>query len=219
MRVGRTVAGIALLAVAAILLALGTWTLLSFGTNGIRSSETRVLSGSPAGRAVVADLLSVSGGFPAAERIGTTSIAVASADGFPLFLGLAPREAVNGFLTGVAHDAATQDGTRWELRPVAGDAEPAPPTQQPLWTRQAQGSNPSVAFDDRPITLVVMNADARAGVTAALTVSYRSSAVTPIAIASVAVGAVLLAAGGYLLLRAARSPAAAVDDPPEGVAA
>jgi hypothetical protein len=89
--------------------------------------------------------------------------------GEPLFVGVGPAQQVTSYLAGSAYTTVTDINFgpfRLETRQSTGSAKPARPADQSFWVVQASGPSPSLTW---PIAsgeyrLVVMNADASAGV-------------------------------------------------------
>jgi hypothetical protein len=89
--------------------------------------------------------------------------------GGPLFVGVGPAQQVTTYLAGSAYATVTDVNFgpfRLDTRQSTGNAKPARPADQSFWVAQASGPSPSLTW---PIAsgdyrLVVMNADASAGV-------------------------------------------------------
>lgn len=87
----------------------------------------------------------------------------------PLFVGVGPAQQVTSYLAGSAYATVTDVNFgpfRLHTRQSTGSAKPARPGDQSFWVAQASGPSPSLTW---PIAsgdyrLVVMNADASAGV-------------------------------------------------------
>jgi hypothetical protein len=84
----------------------------------------------------------------------------------PLFIGLAPTEDVRAYLGDVRHDTV-EDLVRPDYRTTEGGAPSSPPAAQDFWTESSSGAGEqTVVWEPREgdWTVVVMNADATAGV-------------------------------------------------------
>jgi hypothetical protein len=128
----------------------------------------------------------------------------------PLFVGIAPTAAADGYLDGVAVASLENldlrwDGgasNRWTTVEHAGGAPATAPTEAGIWTASSSGPGTRV-LTWRPTagdwTLVVMRADGGAGVAA----DVRAGATLPglpwIAASVLGVGVVLLVIGGLLV--------------------
>ena len=151
--------------------------------------------------ALVSDAVGLgSGGVDATVRIR-----VAATGGGPVFVGVAPAAAVDGYLSGVAYDELVDvrlSPFRASLVPTDGDQAPVRPADRPVWTVSATG--PGERTIDVPVSaggqrLVVMNADASEGVEVTAAVSLRAPFLRSLAIGLLVAGAVVAPAGGVLL--------------------
>ncbi len=89
--------------------------------------------------------------------------------GEPLFVGVGPAQQVTSYLAGSAYATVTDVNFgpfSLETRQSAGNATPARPADQSFWVAQASGASPSLTWRiaNGQYRLVVMNADASAGV-------------------------------------------------------
>jgi len=134
------------------------------------------------------------------DVLGTVRIRATSTDpAKALFIGVAPQAAAAAYLAGVDHQVVTNWATGHARNEVARGAAPATaPTAARIWTAQASGPG-TQALTWRPTgghwVVVVMNADARAGVS----VTADAGATVP-DLGWIAVG--LFVVGGVLLLAA-----------------
>jgi hypothetical protein len=94
-----------------------------------------------------------------------------------VFVGVADTADVSAYLDGVAHAEATEvayPGGDLGLRRVAGTEEPTPPEDEGFWTSSITGDGELTwALDEGDWSVVVMNADASAGVDVAGTATAR----------------------------------------------
>lgn len=127
-----------------------------------------------------------------------------------LFMGIAPADAVAGYLDGVAHDEiaewdASGDGsldyvvyTRNE-----GATDPAAPVTEDFWVASASGSGEQTldwTIESGEWALVIMNADGSPGVSADVRLGVATlSILFPIGLASLVVGLVALISGGRMV--------------------
>lgn len=138
------------------------------------------------------------------DLIGDLRIRVTSSDtSKPLFIGVAPADAVTAYLNGTAY-SAIDDPTGNTDRYVehAGVAPATAPAAAGIWTAQTTGTGPqslSWAARDGDWIVVVMNADASAGITVQADAGATVPAVEWIEIGLFTAGIVLLA-GAVLLV-------------------
>jgi len=163
----------------------------------------------------VPDFVSDSGG------LGQVRLRAVSEDaGTPLFVGIAPRADVDRYLTGVGNDEVRDfevDPFRVDYRQHAGGPPGTSPGDQPFWTVSNAGTGSrELEWDIAPgeWAVVVMNADASAGVDATVDVGASVPALTPVGIGFLVVGGAVLVTGGVVIAVAAtrrrRSPYTAV---------
>lgn len=132
-----------------------------------------------------------------------------TARGDDLFIGIAPTADVDRYLRGLAHDEVVgglfEPGSV-ELTTSPGELTAAPPATQSFWV--ASGDS-TVQWDVEPGTwsAVVMRADGSAGVNATIGAQVRISWLGPLAVGTTIGGAVLLAAGVWMIVAAAASTA------------
>jgi hypothetical protein len=102
------------------------------------------------------------------RRLGRVKLRVGSADA--MFVGIAPTRAVDRYLSGVEHEVLgdlTQGDRDTSVR--VGTATPAPPAAVPIWVASAAGSGRrelNWKVHEGDWSLVLMNRDGGAGVTA-----------------------------------------------------
>ena len=126
-----------------------------------------------------------------------------------LFIGIAPAEAVAGYLDGVAHDEITDWDSRVDdIVDVVytrndGTTDPAAPRTQGFWVVSVSGSgeqNLDWTIETGEWALVVMNADGSPEVSADVRFGVRNpSANIPIGLTSLIVGLVALIGGGKMV--------------------
>ena len=137
------------------------------------------------------------------QRYGTVRVRVTSPDGSPLFVGVAPQSAVDGWLGAVAHDQVSDLAggpvtyTRHPGRPQAGS-----PTQQTFWAASRAGTGTIEVqwpIQDGNWAFVVTRADGTPGVQARVDVGASIPSLTGVAVGLLVSGLVLLALGIVLI--------------------
>ncbi|AHD20091.1 membrane protein [Rhodococcus pyridinivorans SB3094] len=126
-----------------------------------------------------------------------------------VFVGIAPVGEVEAYLSGVAHTVVTD--LRFEpfevtYRDVPGGDTPAAPYAQQFWVASAEGTGTQqVEWDlrDGTWTVVVMNADASAGIGVDVRAGIHIDLLGPAVLALLILGLVLLAVGVPLLFAGA----------------
>ena len=140
-----------------------------------------------------------------------------SMNGKPLFIGVAPAADVAAYLSGVAHDEVVDvhmDGWKGplskEYRTSPGGPPAGPPAAQPFWTAKTTGTKVSLTWpaSEGTWSIVVMNADASAGVAADLGLGVKVNFLGWVALGLLVAGSVLLLAGVAMMFFGFRSPRA-----------
>ena len=126
-----------------------------------------------------------------------------------LFLGIAPADAVAGYLDGVAHDEITDwdcrqdDITEVVYASQEGTTDPAAPGTEGFWVASVSGSGEQIldwTIEGGEWAVVIMNADGSPGVSADVRFGVLApSGLVPLGWASLAVGLVALIGGGRLV--------------------
>ena len=104
------------------------------------------------------------------DDIGTARIVVRSTNDAPVFVGIARHSDIERYLARTAHDEITDvrfSPFRPTYRSQAGETPPAPPEAQPFWVASISGAGQQTLTWDierGEWDVVVMNADARRGV-------------------------------------------------------
>ena len=138
-----------------------------------------------------------------------------SSNGKPLFIGVAPVADVTAYLSGVAHDEVVNvhmDGWKGPLskdyRSSPGGPPAGPPAAQPFWTAKTTGTNVSLTWpaSEGTWSIVVMNADASAGVAANLSLGVKVNFLGWVALGLLTAGSILLLAGVAMMFFGFRSP-------------
>ncbi len=179
--------------------------------SGYLSTSTTTFSST--GHALVSMVDSGGGAGPTdwlPERaIGTVRIRAELADGASVFIGIAPRGAIEGYLNGVGYDEMTDLSfapLRAADRHLAGGTA-ALPEASTFWVASVSGlGRQSLVWDVRPghWAVVIMRTDAAAPVVAYVSLGAKAGWLTPLGSGLLAGGAVLLLAGSLLAWRGAR---------------
>jgi hypothetical protein len=139
--------------------------------------------------------------------VGSIRITASSiSPGKDIFVGIAPRQDVDRYLSGANYSElreVTFRPFRTEYREVQGTTPLSDPADQTFWVASATGGGQrnldwKIAAGDWSV--VVMNADASPGVSTDLQAGFRSELFGPIAAGLLATGAVLLVLGVPLLI-------------------
>jgi hypothetical protein len=124
----------------------------------------------------------------------------------PLFIGIGPSTDVDRYLTGVNHTVITEFwGDKTES--IAGGPPASAPGTQDFWVASSTGPGPrTVTWDpaDGSWTVVVMNADGRAGVDVGADLGAKVPALPWIAVGFLVGGAIFMAGGALLIVGAFR---------------
>jgi hypothetical protein len=140
----------------------------------------------------------------------TVRVRVRSNHGGAVFVGVAPAAAVDRYLAGTAYDELVDvrlSPLRATRLPSDGTRAPAPPGDGPRWTVSASGTGEQtidVPVRDGGQRLVVMNADAAAGVDVTAALSVRAAFLRRLALGLLITGAVVAPVGGLLLAAGVR---------------
>ena len=126
-----------------------------------------------------------------------------------IFMGIAPADAVDGYLDGVAHDEITawasraDDITDLVYTRNEGATDPAAPETKGFWVASVSGSGEQAldwTIESGEWALVIMNADGSPGVLADVRFGVATlSVLFPIGLVSLVVGLVALVGGGRLV--------------------
>lgn len=146
---------------------------------------------------------------PAGQHV-TLDVALQQGDR-PMFLGIGPSTDVDAYLRDVPIDVIEQIDQPGAARTssVTGDALPASPEAQPFWAITATGDAPSISWTAEPgaWTLVVMATPPRRALNVTATGSVTLPVLGPLGFVLLAIAVAVLAAGAWVIVRAARAPA------------
>ncbi|MEO8222630.1 MAG: DUF4389 domain-containing protein [Specibacter sp.] len=132
--------------------------------------------------------------------------AASTTPGGEIFLGIGPKAEVENYLNGVHTTRITNIETspfRVSYRDVAGSAAPMPPLGQDFWAESATGAGTqqlTMEVSGGDWVLVVMNADASAGVNVSMTAGYRSNFFGVFTTALLIAGSIALVIGAGLIV-------------------
>jgi Domain of unknown function (DUF4389) len=130
--------------------------------------------------------------------------------GQDIFVGIGETIDVDAYLDGVQHDEVRDlnfDPFRVDYRQFPGGEPPGPPGEQTFWVASASGPGTRTATwegESGEWTVVVMNADASAGVDAELSAGAEANVLLWLAIGLVLAGLLLLAGGVTMIVVGAR---------------
>lgn len=139
------------------------------------------------------------------DLLGDLRLEATSAE-TPLFLGIGPSDDVAAYLDGVAHDEIDDvevDPFAVSLTAREGGEPPSTPTAQDFWVASDSGAGArTLEWDvaDGDWSVVVMNADASAGIDAEVSAGATLPFITPVAIITLVVGGLLLVIGLTLVI-------------------
>ncbi|MFZ0014834.1 MAG: DUF4389 domain-containing protein, partial [Acidimicrobiia bacterium] len=157
------------------------------------------------------DLGSQPGDWFPSGNLATVRLAADSDTAKSVFVGIGPDDEVDDFLAGVAHSRVTRirSGGRISYSDVSGSDTPALPSNETFWAASAEGPSPDLAWDleQGRWTVVIMNADATAGVTVDASAGARTELLVPVAIGLLVTGLVIAVAAAVLLVLAFRRSA------------
>lgn len=146
--------------------------------------------------------------------MGTLRVRATARGGRALFVGIAPRSTVDGWLAGTTHEevrAANFGPFRVGRTLVRGDRAPGAPSAQSFWVASTEGTGTRTLHwpsESGRWAIVVMNADGTRGVTADVSVGAKTGVLLPIGIGIGALGLLALVIAGLLLFLGARRPIA-----------
>jgi hypothetical protein len=166
------------------------------------------------GYAVVAGGLtvdtSVPGWLQVQDVLGDIRLQVESADGEPIFLGVATEGAVAPYLADLAYDEVREISgvvPAVDYTPHPGDAPAATPNEQDIWTAWTAGPGEqtlTVELETGDWVAVAMNTDATADVAFTGTIAAEIPALTPVALTLLIAGVIGMGASAIPLFLALR---------------
>ena len=146
------------------------------------------------------------------DMFGTVRVKAHSNDGKSVFIGIARTKDVDRYLRGTAHTRVTDVDTspfRASYRPSAGEGRPGVPAEQSIWAAQADGTGTrtlSWDVEDGDWSVVVMNADASAGVDAGVSAGAELPWLDEAGWVALGGGTLIALVAGVLIVAGVRPP-------------
>jgi len=141
---------------------------------------------------------------PVPHGLGTLRLTVSSPNATSMFIGSAPANSVDTYLTGAPYDVVVDltTGGKVTTRSVPGSETPSPPESQSIWTQKASGAQASIPTTaGNHDTIVIMNSDASTGITADLGVSLTMPGIWRAGWIGLGLGLLSMIAGGVAIWR------------------
>ena len=167
------------------------------------------------GYAVATDDLDVNGvpsGIAGDVSYGRIRVQATPRNGKPVFVGIAPADAVSAYLRHTPHSVVrdvSYDPFRVDYRAQPGSEKPFSPGAQRIWAASSEGSGrQNITWNVRSgrWSVVVMNADGSRGVDAGVRAGARIPILDAIGWGAIGIGFVMLAGAGGLTAMALRRP-------------
>ncbi|HEY1593561.1 MAG TPA: hypothetical protein VGF81_17315 [Solirubrobacteraceae bacterium] len=203
---GQTVGGAILAGIGGLLL-IGAIALvvihLTQRSDGYYTSSTLQVASS--GYAVTSEGLEI-GSLPsfANDIVGRVRVTARSTNGRPLFVGIAPQQALNAYLGNVARSRVTDisDHTA-SYKTLTGGPPAGPPGRQSFWQASSSGGDQvSTAWDvkEGDWAIVLMNASGAPAVSAAVVVGAKTNILLWVGLGLFVVGLIFGGAGVAMLV-------------------
>jgi hypothetical protein len=198
----------------------GLWLQSRRDAAGFITTDPQVLS-SPTAAVIGEDIdLRLDDGTPrwvVSNRFGTLRLRATGRGGSPIFIGIAPQAAVDGWLAATAHDeVSTLAGGDVTYRHRGGQARLASPSLQTFWSASTSGTGTQeVRWPVRSgrWAIVVARPDGAAGVQATVDVGATVPALQGLGLGLLLLGVVLVGGAAVLVLLAAVSLGRATEGP------
>jgi hypothetical protein len=172
------------------------------GKDGYYTSSTAHVAAP--GYAITAEGLHI-GDLPsvATDAVGRVRVSARSSNGQALFVGIAPQDAVNAYLDGVARSEVTDvNGDTVTYKAHPGRAPAGPPGRESFWQSASTGNGQVTAtwkVKGGTWAIVLMNATAAAHVSAAVSVGAKTNLLLWLGLGLLLAGLIAGAAGGAML--------------------
>lgn len=172
------------------------------GKDGYYTSSTSRVAAP--GYAVTAERLHI-GDLPsvASDVVGRVRVSARSSNGQAIFVGIAPQNAVNGYLAGVARSEVTDvNGNTVTYKTHAGTAPPGTPARESFWQSASSGSDQVTAtwkVKGGNWAIVLMNANGAPNVKAAVSVGAKTNLVLWVGLGFLLAGVIAGGAGSAML--------------------
>ena len=156
------------------------------------------------------DLGSQPGDWFPSGRLATVRVEVDPQNETPVFVGIGPAAEVDAYLDEVAHDQVTEFGPNSDdvvYRSFPGEAPTGPPSEQTFWAVSAEGAGTQTLtwdLEQGRWAVVIMNADASAGIEVETSAAASTDLLVPLAVGLVVLGLILGALSAGLLVLAFR---------------
>jgi hypothetical protein len=179
-----------------------------FGRDGTVTSQPGQIA--TPGRAIVAKFDDLASGYDLKAIPGNPRITVSATGGTrELFIGVGPAAEVDRYLSGRPYDEVTDlefDPFRFDRRSHNGIGDLPPPGQQSFWVVRSSSTDPSMLWKatNGSYRIVIMNADASAGVDSRVRLAVTLPHLFGIAIALLVTGAICFVGGIALVVVGAR---------------
>jgi hypothetical protein len=135
--------------------------------------------------------------------VGWVRVKVTSSTGQAVFVGIAPENAVNGYLAGVARSEVTDvNGTTVSYKTHAGSAPAGAPARESFWQSASSGKGQITAtwkVKGGTWSIVLMNANGTAHISAAVSVGAKTNLVLWVGLGFLLAGLIAGAAGGAMV--------------------
>jgi hypothetical protein len=195
----------------------GVALLVLVGTDG--TFTLSATDGETSGNALVLETLDLNRNLASSGSFAATAtVSIGGHDG-DVFVGIGPAADVARYLRGAQVDRITQVNWPGGLKTEpehAGTRTPPPPQEQSFWAAKAEGPTATLLWTVQrgDWTMVIMNADASAGVSVTASGSLGMPALGPISVGLLVAGLAILVGGILLTISGSRTPKAHRTAPP-----
>jgi hypothetical protein len=137
------------------------------------------------------------------DVVGRVRVSARSSTGQPLFIGIAPQDAVNSYLAGVARSQVTDvNGSTATYKRHSGGAPATTPAREGFWEASSSGSGQVTTtwkVTGGTWAIVLMNANAAPHVSAAVRVGAKTNLLLWVGLGFLIAGLIAGGAGGAML--------------------